>query len=145
MYVISLKKRRTSHESGNGKEKNLTCTPGQGQVSQNGGKTMRSGLGWRSLDPVEAVAAVHEIENKDTLLRIAYEARNPEARRLAVLKIGDKELMASFAKHDISPIVRRRLVRELDDIELVRYIRQNDSDWSVRDSALGRLKTLEEE
>jgi hypothetical protein len=27
----------------------------------------------------------------------------------------------------------------------VRYIRQNDSDWSVRDSALGRLKTLEEE
>ena len=26
---------------------------------------MRSGLGWRSLDPVEAVADVHSIENKD--------------------------------------------------------------------------------
>lgn len=106
---------------------------------------MRSGLGWRSLDPVEAVAAVHEIENKNTLLQVAYEARNPEARRLAVLKTGDKGLMASFAKSDISPIVRRRLVRELDDIELVRYIRQNDSDWSVRESALGRLKQLEQE
>ena len=106
---------------------------------------MRSGLGWRSLDPVEAVAAVHEIENKDTLLRVAYEARNPEARRLAVLKTGDRELMASFARTDISPIVRRRLVRELDDIELVRYIYRNDSDWSVRDSALGRLKKLEQE
>jgi hypothetical protein len=37
------------------------------------------------------------------------------------------------------------MVRELDDIELVRSIYQNDSDWSVRDSALGRLKTLEQE
>lgn len=53
--------------------------------------------------------------------------------------------MASLAKHNHTPIVRRRLVRELDDIELVRYIRQNDSDWSVRESALGRLKQLEQE
>jgi hypothetical protein len=47
---------------------------------------MRSGLGWRSLNPVEAVAAVHSIENKDLLFRIAYEARNPEARRLALIR-----------------------------------------------------------
>lgn len=106
---------------------------------------MRSGLGWRSLDPVEAVADVHSIDNKDSLLRIAHEARNPEARRLALLKIGDKELMAIYAQSDISPIVRRRLVRELDDIELVRHISKNDQDWSVRDSALTRLKKLEEE
>ena len=51
---------------------------------------MRSGLGWQSLDPMEAVAAVHSIENKNLLLRIAYEARNPEARRLALIKMGDK-------------------------------------------------------
>ena len=106
---------------------------------------MRSGLGWRSLDPIEAVADVHSIENKDMLFRIAYEARNPEARRLALLKMGDKRLMATFAQSDPSPIVRRRMVRELDDIELGRYIRKNDSDWSVRESALGRLKQLEQE
>ena len=104
---------------------------------------MRSGLGWRSLDPVEAVADVHSIDNKDSLLRIAHEARNPEARRLALLKIGDKELI--FANSDLSPIVRRRMVRELDDIALVRQIAENDDDWSVRDSAISRLKQLEEE
>ena len=104
---------------------------------------MRSGLGWRSLNPVEAVADVHSIENKDMLFRIAYEARNPEARRLALLKMGDKRLMASFAQSDSSPIVRRRMVRELDDIELVRRIAKNDDDRSVRDSADQRLAQLE--
>ena len=104
---------------------------------------MRSGLGWRSLDPVEAVADVHSIENKDTLLRIAYEARNPEARRLALIKMGDKRLMESFARSDLSPIVRRRMVRELDDIELVRRIAEEDDDRSVRDSAYQRLAQLE--
>ena len=59
---------------------------------------MRSGLGWQSLNPVEAVAAVHSIENRDLLFRIPYEARNPEARRLALLKMGDKRLMESFAQ-----------------------------------------------
>ena len=104
---------------------------------------MRSGLGWQSLDPMEAVAAVHSIENKNLLLRIAYEARNPEARRLALIKMGDKELMASFAQSDISPIVRRRMVRELDDIELVSRIADNDDDRSVRESARQRLTQLE--
>ena len=105
---------------------------------------MRSGLGWRSLNPVEAVADVHSIENRDLLLRIAYEARNPEARRLALIKMGDKRLMASFAQSDSSPIVRRRMVRELDDIELVRRIAENDDDRSVRESADQRLTQLEE-
>ena len=104
---------------------------------------MRSGLGWRSLNPVEAVADVHSIENRDLLLRIAYEARNPEARRLALIKMGDKRLMASFAQSDSSPIVRRRMVRELDDIELVRRIAVNDDDRSVRESAGQRLTQLE--
>ena len=104
---------------------------------------MRSGLGWQSLDPMEAVAAVHSIENKNLLLRIAYEARNPEARRLALIKMGDKGLMASFAQSDISPIVRRRMVRELDDIELVSRIADNDDDRSVRESARQRLAQLE--
>ena len=107
-------------------------------------KTMRSGLGWQSLDPMEAVSAVHSIDNKKLLLRIAYEARNPEARRLALIKMGDKGLMASFARSDISPIVRRRMVRELDDIELVRRIAENDDDRSVRESAYQRLAQLEE-
>ena len=104
---------------------------------------MRSGLGWQSLDPMEAVSAVHSIDNKNLLLRIAYEARNPEARRLALIKIGDKGLMASFAQSDISPIVRRRMVRELDDIELVSRIADNDDDRSVRESARQRLAQLE--
>lgn len=104
---------------------------------------MRSGLGWQSLDPMEAVAAVHSINNKNLLLQIAYEARNPEARRLALIKIGDKGLMASFAQTDISPIVRRRVVRELDDIELVSRIADNDDDRSVRESARQRLAQLE--
>ena len=104
---------------------------------------MRSGLGWRSLDPVEAVADVHSIENKDTLLQIAHEARNPEARRLALIKMGDKRLMEAFARSDLSPIVRRRMVRELDDIELVRSIAEDDDDRSVRDSAYQRLAQLE--
>ena len=106
-------------------------------------KTMRSGLGWQSLDSMEAVAAVHSINNKNLLLQIAYEARNPEARRLALIKIGDKGLMASFAQTDISPIVRRRVVRELDDIELVSRIADNDDDRSVRESACQRLAQLE--
>ena len=106
---------------------------------------MRSGLGWRSLNPVEAVADVHSIENKDTRLRIAHEARNPEARRLALLKLGDKQLMAIFARSDCSPIVRRRLVRELDNIELVRQIAEDDDDRSVRESAEQRLAQLEKE
>ena len=104
---------------------------------------MRSGLGWQSLDPMEAVAAVHSIENKNLLLRIAYEARNPEARRLALIKMGDKGLMASVAQSDIFPIVRRRMVRELDDIELVSRIADNDDDRSVRESARQRLAQLE--
>lgn len=104
---------------------------------------MRSGLGWHSLDPVEAVADVHSIENKDTLFHIAYEARNPEARRLALLKLGGKRLMAAFAQSDHSPIVRRRMARELDDMELVRRIAENDDDRSVRDSAFQRLAQLE--
>ena len=104
---------------------------------------MRSGLGWRSLDPVEAGADVHSIENQATLLRLAHEARNPEARRLALIKMGDKRLMESFARSDLSPIVRRRMVRELDDIELVRSIAEDDDDRSVRDSAYQRLAQLE--
>lgn len=104
---------------------------------------MRSGLGWRSLNPVEAVADVHSIENKNELFRIVFEARNPEARRLALLKIGDKQLMAAFAQYDPSPIVRRRMVRELDDTELVRRIAENDDDRSVRKSAGQRLSQLE--
>jgi hypothetical protein len=108
-------------------------------------KAMRSGLGWRSLNPVEAVADVHSIENKDTLFRIAHEARNPEARRLALIKMGDKRLMAAFAQSDCSPIVRRRMVRELDDIALVRHIAENDDDRSVRESAAQRLAQLERE
>ena len=104
---------------------------------------MRSGLGWRSLDPVEAMADVHSIENKDTLFHIAYEARNPEARRLALLKMGDTRLMAAFAQSDRSPIVRRRMVREMDDIALVRHIAENDDDRSVRESAYSRLVQLE--
>ena len=105
---------------------------------------MRSGLGWRSLNPIEAVTDIQSIENKDTLLRIAYEARLPDARRMALLKLRDnKELMASFAKYDPSPTVRRRLVRELDDIELVRHIMSEDEDSSVRDSACMRLSQLE--
>ena len=103
---------------------------------------MRSGLGWQSLNPVEAVAAVHSIENRDLLFRIAYEARNPEARRLALLKMGDKRLMESFAQSDSSPIVRRRMVRELDNIELVGRIAENDDDRSVRESADQRLSQL---
>ena len=106
---------------------------------------MRSGLGWRSLNPVEAVADVHSIENKDTLFRIAHEARNPEARRLALIKMGDKQLMAVFAQSDRSPIVRRRMVRELDDLALVRQIAENDDDRSVRESADWRLTQLEKE
>ena len=106
---------------------------------------MRSGLGWRSLNPVEAVADVHSIENKETLFRIAHEARNPEARRLALIKMGDKGLMAAFAQSDCSPIVRRRMVRELDDIALVRHITENDDDRSVRESADRRLAQLERE
>ncbi len=104
---------------------------------------MRTGLGWRSLDPVEAVAAVHEVSDPTELLRIAHEARCAEARRLAVLKTGDKDLMRLFALTDVSPIVRRRLVRELDDIETVRKIADEDEDRSVRDSARGRLAQLE--
>ena len=104
---------------------------------------MRSGLGWQSLNPMEAVAAVHDIDNKNELFRIAHEARNPEARRLALIKLGDKRLMADFAQSDISPIVRRRMVRELDDIELVRRIAENDDDRSVRESAGQRLAQLE--
>ena len=102
---------------------------------------MRTGLGWRSLDPVEAVAAVHEVSDPTELLRIAHEARCAEARRLAVLKTGDKDLMRLFALMDVSPIVRRRLVR--DDIETVRKITDEDEDRSVRDSARGRLAQLE--
>lgn len=105
---------------------------------------MRTGLGWRSLDPMEAVDAVHEVSDPKELLRIAHEARCAEARRLAVLKTGDKDLMRLFALTDVSPIVRRRLVRELDDIETVRKIADEDEDRTVRDSARGRLAQLEQ-
>ncbi|MBP3210090.1 MAG: hypothetical protein J6M64_09345 [Oscillospiraceae bacterium] len=50
-----------------------------------------TGLGWRSLDAVEAVAAVHAVKDRKELYRIAEEAMHPEARRLALLKLGDKE------------------------------------------------------
>ncbi len=103
---------------------------------------MRTGLGWRSLDPVEAVSAVHAIQDRNTLLRIASEAMHPEARRMALLKLGDKDLMASFALSDASPVVRRRMVRELDDIKTVLHIAENDMDSSVKESACMRLEQL---
>jgi hypothetical protein len=103
---------------------------------------MRTGLGWRSLDPVEAVAAVHAIDDRKTLIRIAQEAMHPEARRMALLKLQDKDLMAHFALYDTSPIVRRRMVRELDDVETVRRVAENDIDSSVRESACARLEQM---
>ena len=106
---------------------------------------MRTGLGWRSLDPVEAVAAVHAIDDRKMLFRIAYEARQPEARRMALLKLQDKSLMAAFALSDPSPIVRRRMVRELDDVDTVSRIAENDTDSSVRESACARLALLEKQ
>ena len=104
---------------------------------------MRTGLGWRSLDPQEAVSAVHEVSDQKELLCIAHEARCAEARRLAVLKTGDQDIMRAFALTDVSPLVRRRLVRELNDIEAVRKIADEDEDPSVRDAARGRLARLE--
>lgn len=103
----------------------------------------RSGLGWRSFDPREAVAAVHEIENPGTLRQIIFEARNPEARRLALIKLGDKNLMGSFALTDPSPIVRRRMARVLDDKDILEKILDEDDDRSVRDAARSRLEQLE--
>ncbi len=105
---------------------------------------MRSGLGWRSLSPVEAVAAVHEIENRAELRQVAFEARNPEARRLAVLKLKDPDLTEAFARSDASPIVRRRLVRELTEAEVLQEIIERDHDPSVVQSAKERQSALEE-
>lgn len=104
---------------------------------------MRDGLGWRSLDSRESVSGVQKVSNRDALIRIAYEARNPEARRMALLQLGDKLLFESFAKYDKSPIVRRRMVREIDDADIIRTIAENDDDRSVRDSAYKRLEELE--
>ena len=52
---------------------------------------MRTGLGWRSLDPVEAVAAVHEIKTREELYRVVEQAMHPEARRMALLRLGGKD------------------------------------------------------
>lgn len=101
-----------------------------------------TGLGWRSLDAVEAVASVHAVEDREELYTIAEEAMHPEARRMALLKLGDQEKTAHAAEWDISPIVRRRMVRELDDEALLEKIARNDKDRSVTDSALERLKEL---
>jgi hypothetical protein len=103
---------------------------------------MRTGLGWRSLDPVEAVAAVHEIKTREELYRVVEQAMHPEARRMALLRLGDKNLMARYAEWDPSPIVRRRMVRELDDEALVQRIAESDPDSSVKDSAYSRLRQL---
>ena len=105
----------------------------------------RSGLGWRSFDPREAVSAVHEIENPAALRQVIFEARNPEARRLALIKLGDKALMGSFALSDPSPIVRRRMARALDDPAVLEKILEEDDDRSVRDAAGSRLDQLEKE
>ena len=86
----------------------------------------RSGLGWRSFDPREAVSAVHEIENPAALRQVIFEARNPEARRLALIKLGDKALMGSFALSDPSPIVRRRMARALDDPAVLEKILEEE-------------------
>ena len=37
-----------------------------------------TGLGWRSLDAVEAVAAVHAVEDREELYTIAEEAMHPK-------------------------------------------------------------------
>ncbi|MBR2761157.1 MAG: hypothetical protein IKE16_06015 [Solobacterium sp.] len=105
---------------------------------------MRVGMGWRSLNPVEAASAVHEIQNRRQLLQIAYEAGNPEARRLAVLKLNDQRLFSAFAQSDPSEIVRRRLVRELKDPEEVEHILEKEKDASVIQAAKERLKVLRE-
>lgn len=102
-----------------------------------------TGLGWRSLDAVEAVAAVHAVEDRKELYRIAEEAMHPEARRLALLKLGDKEKMSHAARWDISPVVRRRMVRELDDEAFLSEIAESDKDQTVTDAALERLKELQ--
>lgn len=102
-----------------------------------------TGLGWRSLDAVEAVAAVHAVKDRKELYRIAEEAMHPEARRLALLKLGDKEKMSHAARWDISPVVRRRMVRELDDEAFLAEIAESDKDQTVTDAALERLKELQ--
>ena len=101
-----------------------------------------TGLGWRSLDAVEAVAAVHAVEDREELYRIAEEAIHPEARRLALLKLGDQEKMSHLAEWDVSPVVRRRMVRELNDEALLEKIAKNDKDRSVTEAAFERLDEL---
>ena len=101
-----------------------------------------SGLGWRSLDPREAVADVHSIDDRNMLIRIAYEAMHPEARRMALIKLNDKNLTESFALSDRSPIVRRRMVRMIDDREVLKRIIDNDSDRTVVSAACERMDFL---
>lgn len=106
---------------------------------------MFTGLGWRSLDPREAVAAVHGIEDRDLLLQVAHEAMHPEARRMALIKLDDKYLTEAFALNDPSPIVRRRMVRMISDREVLEEIIGKDDDSSVTDAAYSRLRYLEEQ
>lgn len=98
-------------------------------------------MSWYSLDPRQAVRAVHELDERQ-LLQVAYQARCAEARRAALLKLNDQRLYCVFAADDPAPLVRRRLVREITDTDTVRKIAENDEDASVRDAAEKRLREL---
>ena len=95
---------------------------------------MRSGLGWRSLDPREATADVHSLP-LESLRTVIENARCAEARRVALIRLGDEGLMEQAALSDPAPLVRRRMVRELHHIDILQKIADEDPDDSVRAEA----------
>ena len=100
-----------------------------------------SEMGWYSLDPRQAVRAVHRMK-EGQLLQVVYQSRCAEARRAALLRLNDQDLYRVFAKDDPAPLVRRRIVREITDTDTVRKIAENDKDASVREAAEKRLSEL---
>jgi hypothetical protein len=104
---------------------------------------MRSGLGWRSLDPGEATADVHSLP-LESLRTVIENARCAEARRVALIRLGDEGLMEQAALSDPAPLVRRRMARELHNADILRTIADEDPDDSVRAEAGKRLGQLQQ-
>lgn len=98
-------------------------------------------MSWYSLDPRQAVRAVHSMD-QGQLLQVVYQSRCAEARRAALLRLDDQDLFRIFAKDDPAPLVRRRIVREITDAATLAVIAQTDADADVRSSAEKRLAEL---
>ena len=79
--------------------------------------------------------AVENIENRDNLLDILKNTKNPALKRDILYKLKDSEISKDYA-FDRNENVRKAAVKYIDDADILMEIIENDEDLSIREMAV---------